>query len=108
MVAAVGAVSGMAVSVFLSMNALTYFRKGASSAAPSEGAFGVLLEEKGAPDFKQLFQQAVELGEAELHPCSMAIDLLDLGPGDLESYLGEPLGLTKFLDESRGAQVYTF
>lgn len=108
MIAAVGAVSGDAVTVFLSMNALCHFRRGAADAAPTEGEFGPLLAAKGAPGFKQLFQQAVELGEAKVHPCSMALDVLALGPNDLEPWLAPPLGLTKFLADAHGGQVWSF
>lgn len=108
MVASVGAVSGNEVSVFLSMNALAPFVRGAAARVPSEGEFGALLETKGAPAFRTLFQQAVELGDAKIHPCSMAMDVLGLEPSALEPYFGEPLGLTKFLDDARDAQVWTF
>lgn len=107
MVAAVGAVSGDHVTVFLSMNTLEHFRKGAA-AAKSEGPFGALLESKKAPAFKELFRQAAELGDAKIHPCSMACDVLGVTPAELEPYLLEPLGLTKFLSDTEGAQVYTF
>jgi peroxiredoxin family protein len=108
MVASVGAVSGNDVMVFLSMNALPFFAKGATQDAPSEGPVGELMAKKNVPPFKHLFEQAVELGDAKIHPCSMAMDVLELEPAALESYLGEPLGLTKFLDDCRGAQVWTF
>ena len=108
MVASVGAVSGNEVSVFLSMNALALFRRGAASAAPAEGPFGRLLLEKKAPPFKQLLAQAVELGDAKIHPCSMAMDVLGYAQEDLEAYLGEPMGLTKFLDDARDGQVWSF
>ena len=108
MVASVGAVSGAKVTVFLSMNALDHFRKGGPGEAPNEGAFGTLLRDKKAPEFKTLFEQAVELGNADVRPCSMAMDVSGLQPSDLESYIGEPLGLTKFLDDARGSQIYTF
>jgi peroxiredoxin family protein len=108
MIASVGAVSGDEVSVFLSMNALQYFRKGASEAAPPEGAFGKLLEQKKAPAFKQLFQSAAELGDAKIRPCSMAVDVLGVKPGELEPWVGEPMGLTKFLSNAHGGQVWTF
>jgi len=108
MVASVAAVSGSEVQVFLSMNALPYFRKGAERRAPAEGAAGDLLDTRKAPPFQQLFQQAAELGDAKLYPCSMAMDLLQLKEGDLEPHLGEPMGLTKFLDEAADAQVWTF
>ncbi len=108
MIASVGAVSGHEVSVFLSMNALTYFAKGASDDAPSEGPVGDLLVSRKAPSFKTLFQQAVELGDAKIFPCSMAVDLLSLKPDSLESYILEPLGLTKFLSDVEGGQIWSF
>lgn len=108
MIASVGAVSGHAVTVFLSMNALPQFRKGVITAAPSEGQFGRLMLQKGAPPFRQLFEQAVELGDAKIHPCSMAMDLLGYDAADIEPYIGEAMGLTKFLDEAGDGQVWTF
>jgi peroxiredoxin family protein len=108
MVASVGAVSGNEVTVFLSMNALPYFRKGAGPAAPAEGEMGKLLMEKKAPPFKQLFENAVELGDAKIFPCSMAMDVFGYDQKDVEPYLGEPLGLTKFLDDAREGQVWSF
>jgi len=50
----------------------------------------------------------VELGDAKIYPCSMAMDVLDTEEGDLESYLSEPLGLTKFLSDAADHQVWTF
>lgn len=108
MVASVGAVSGNEVTVFLSMNALQYFVKDSASAAPEEGPFGDLMSTKGAPDFKGLFLNAVELGDAKIFPCSMAMDVLGAAPQDLEPYLSEPLGLTKFLSDAADSQIWTF
>lgn len=108
MVASVGAVSGHPVSVFLSMNALPYFAHGAEVKAPDEGRVGKLLEEKNAPRFLELFEQAVELGDARIFACSMAMDILGLRKDDLVAYVGEPLGLTRFLDDASGGQYWTF
>jgi peroxiredoxin family protein len=108
MTTAVGAVGGSRVSVFLSMNALAHFVRGNIVRPSDEGEFGRLLTEKKAPDFKHLFEQAVELGDARIHPCSMAMDVMALEPAALESFLAEPLGLTKFLDDAADAQVWTF
>ena len=107
MMASVGAVSGNEVTVFLSMNSLAHFRRGAATPA-AEGPFGKLLLEKKAPGFRQLFQQAAELGDAKIHPCSMAVDVLGVKEEELEPWLGEPLGLTKFLADAEGAQTWTF
>ena len=108
MVASVAAVSGIEVTIFLSMNAVPYFIKGAASDAPSEGKFGDLMKEKNAPDFKTLFRQAVDLGDAKILPCSMALDIGSIETDTLESFVGEPTGLAKFLDLARDAQVWTF
>lgn len=108
MVASVGAASGDEVTVFFSMNALGYFIKGDTSEAPSEGKFGDMLGHKGVPPFRQLFQQAADLGDAKLLPCSMALDLLEITDQDLEPEFGAATGLTKFLMDAEGSQIYTF
>ena len=108
MVASVGAVSGSDVHVFLSMNALTYFVKGAAQEPPAEGQVGTLLAQKKAPPFRELFASAVDLGDAKIYPCSMAMDVLALERENLEDFVGEPMGLTKFLDEASAGQVWSF
>ena len=69
---------------------------------------GDLMAEKKVPEFKTLFEQAVELGDARIYPCSMAMDVLDVEQQDIEDYLEEATGLTKFLDDARDGQVWTF
>lgn len=108
MFASVGAVSGNEVSVFLSMNSLAYFKTGNDATPPSEGAFGAAMQGKKIPGFRSLIEQAVELGDAKVHPCSMAMDVLEIDAGALPKYFGAPLGLTKFLHDARDAQVFTF
>lgn len=107
MIASVAAVSGNDVSVFLSMNALSHFVKGARP-PQAEGRFGELMEEKNVPPFKQLFQQAAELGDAKISPCSMAMEILGVEPPQLEAFVGEPMGLTKFLSDAQGGQILSF
>ena len=109
MVASVAAASGDEVTVFLSMNALTYFIKGRPAEAPAEGELGELMaRERGVPPFKQLFKQAAELCEAKLLPCSMAMDILKITGNELDPELGPPTGLTHFLSQAEGGQVLTF
>jgi len=108
MVASVGAVSGSDVSVFVSMNAMKFFVKDSKENAPAEGEMGRLLEDKNAPDFMELFGQAVEYGDAKIFPCSMAVDILELKQDDLEAFVSEPLGLTAFLSDSSEGQVWHF
>lgn len=108
MLASVAAVTGHHVRVFLSMNALEHFTRTPRAQPTPEGRFGTLLVERNAPDFLELFQQAAELGGAEILPCSMAMDLLGLKADDLLPFVGAPLGLTRFLDEASGGQHWTF
>lgn len=108
MFASVAVATGDDVIVFLSMNALPYFVKGSDCRPAIEGEMGTLLGQKGVPPFKQLFQQAVELGDAQLLPCSMAMDLMKVSKADLDPELGPPTGLTKFLSDAEGGQVLTF
>ena len=108
MVASVGAVSGSDGSVFLSMNALKYFVKGNEHKAPLEGEMGKTMLEKNVPPFLELFEQAVELGDAKVYPCSMAMDMLEIKSEDLFDYVGEPMGLTKFISDVNEGQVWSF
>jgi peroxiredoxin family protein len=108
MFASVAAATGDEVSVFLSMNAMPYFVKGHATDAPVEGEMGALMSQKGVPPFKQLFQQAVELGDAKLLPCSMAMDLLKITKEDMDAEVGQPTGLTRFLSDAEGGQLLTF
>jgi peroxiredoxin family protein len=108
MVASVAAVSGQETMVFLSMNALTYFMKGNADKASHEGKMGALMASKKVPEFKTLFEQAVELGDARVFPCSMAMDVLGIEQDGLESYLQPATGLTKFLHDASDGQIWTF
>ncbi|HPP82673.1 MAG TPA: DsrE/DsrF/DrsH-like family protein [Rubrivivax sp.] len=108
MVASVGAVSGNDVRVLLSMNALPLFVKGSAGPAPAEGPVGNVMAGKKVPPFRTLFEQAVELGDAKVHPCSMAMDVLELEPGAVLPWLAEPLGLTAFLHDAQGGQLLSF
>ncbi len=108
MTASVAAVCGRPVQVFLSMNAMTFFLKDAPSDAPSEGAFGDLLKERKAPPFLHMFEQAVELGDAKIYACSMAVDVMALKEDAFVSCVTGPAGLTKFLNDAEGGQIVVF
>ena len=109
MISSVAAVSGNEVNIFLSMNSLRYFQQGDTNVAPSEGEVGALLQNKSVPDFRDLFRSAVELGDAQIYPCSMALDILNIPASGLLDYITpEPLGLTRFLDMSSDSQVLSF
>ena len=108
MAASVAAVSGTDVHIFLSMNAFPYFVKGHSKEAPAEGKLGEVMAERKVPPFYQIFEQAVELGDAKIWACSMAMDVLDVKEDGMEEIVAGPLGLTKFLSDAEGSQILTF
>jgi peroxiredoxin family protein len=108
MVASVAAVSGTRVSMLLTMNSLQYFVRSHAEPPPIEDEFGHTMATKNVPPFMQLLENAVELGEARIHPCSMAIDVLGVKPDALQPFLAEPLGLTRFLSDNAGGQLLTF
>ena len=109
MMASVGAVSERPVEVFVSMNAILAFAKGAS---PDEryrgGAFSALMKEKRAPDAITLFRQGKELGDLKMWACSMALDVKGWELDQLEDGLFDgALGLTKFLSDAENGQFVT-
>jgi len=109
MVASVAAASGDEVTVFFSMNALQFFTKdNAELAAPKEGEFGCLIETEGVPAFRKLFEQAVELADARLLACSMALDLMEITPDDLILEFGQATGLTAFLSDAEDGRLLSF
>ncbi len=108
MTASVGAVCGAEVTVLLSMNALPPFVRGQDNAVFDEGDLGRLIVEKKAPSFLHLFEQAVELGGARVHPCSMTMDIMGLKQENLPSFMAKPLGLTRLLSEASGGQTWSF
>jgi peroxiredoxin family protein len=109
MMASVAAVSERPVEVFISMNALLAFAKGAS---PDQryhgGVFSKLLKEKKAPDPMTLFRQGKELGDLKLWACSMALDVRGWELDRLEDDMFDgPMGLTKFLSDAEDGQFIT-
>ncbi len=108
MAAATAAAGGSEVLVFLSMNALGYFVLGDQRKAPAEGEIGELMEQKNVPPFRRLFEQAKDLGGAQLYACSMALDVLGIDEGQLEPYIDGPMGLTRFLSDASGGPILVF
>lgn len=109
MMASVAAVSERPVEVFVSMNAILAFAKGAAADARYHGgAFSDLLKQKHAPDAITLFRQGKELGDLKLWACSMALDVKGWEESALVDGLFDgALGLTKFLSDAESGQFVT-
>lgn len=108
MLAAVTVAGGGDVNVFLSMNALPYFLKDSSATAPNEGQMGELMQGKNVPPFKGLFENAKDLGNATIHACSMAMDVLDADEAALDPCVDGVMGLTRFLSDAADTQLLVF
>jgi peroxiredoxin family protein len=108
MTASVAAACGRPVTVFLSMNALQYFLKSPHGAAAPEGEFGRTMATKNVPPFAKLFEQAVDLGDAAIYACSMAMDVLGVEESALVGHVKGAMGLTKFLSDAEDGQLVTF
>jgi peroxiredoxin family protein len=108
MVAAVAGAGGGDVNIFLSMNALPYFLTDRKITAPNEGTMGELMSKKNVPAFKELFENAKELGNARIHACSMAMDVLGVGDEQLDPCVNGVMGLTRFLSEAVDTQLLVF
>ena len=109
MMASVAAVSDRPVSLFVSMNAIYCFKRGAD---PVEryvgGRMSEVLKARKAPDPIDLIGQGKMLGEMRVYACSMALDVLDWSLDDLtEDLFDEPMGLTKFLSDAEEGQLVT-
>jgi len=100
-------VTPASLAAAISMNALPRFAKNAGQPAPAEGPLGALLE-ANAPAFEHFYAEAAELGDAQVFPCSRAMELAGIRAEDLPGYFGAPVGITRFLEEASGAQVWTF
>ena len=109
MMASVGAVSERPVEVFVSMNAILAFAKGAPADTRYQGgAFSKLLKEKHAPDAMTLFRQGKELGDLKLWACSMTLDVKGWEMSELVDGLFDgAIGLTKFLSDAESGQFVT-
>ena len=69
---------------------------------------GELMSGKNVPPFKELFDNAKELGNARIHACSMAMDVLGAEQEQLEPCVNGVMGLTKFLSDAADTQLLVF
>ncbi len=107
LMASVAAVSQMEVNVFVTMNAITAFRKSAieKKSFRVEGEVGRHLLEKSQQMFYDLLLQGKMMGSLKVYACGMALDLLG---EDLDQYFpvfDEVLGVAGFLGKVAGGQV---
>ena len=109
MIASVAAVSGVNVSVFVTMNAVyNYLKENVEKKNFTGGKIYRQIKEKKAAMFYELFDQAKMLGGLKIYVCSMVMDILGIEKDDLIDIVDDNLGLAAFLGIMEGAETITF
>ena len=110
MVASVAAVSDRHVQVFVTMNAILAFRRGAT---PAERYHGGHFHEKfmtaKVPDAIELFEHGKMLGDMKMWACSMVLDLhhWEADKDLTEGLFDGAAGLTVFLADAEEGELIT-
>jgi len=107
-VLSVGAAAmGRRVSVFLQYWALDAFRAdrvlddhGMSPEAGEAGARA--FREQGKPHWSELFRQAKELGDVEIHACADSMEMFDITKDDLDPMVDGVWGVASFFMAADG------
>lgn len=106
---------GRKVDILLQYWALDAFRAGGlrkqHGLAPEAGWEGAqamrrLEEEGGGQHWSAVLEQAKQLGEVRIHACSLSMDMLGLGEGDLDPLVDDVEGVTAFMLEATGQVVF--
>ncbi len=109
MIASVAAVSGVDVSIFVTMNAVyNYLKETVAKKNFTGGKMYQTIKEKKATMFYDLFDQAKMLGGLKIYVCSMVMDILGIKKEDLLDIVDDHLGLAAFLGIMEGAETITF
>lgn len=109
MIASVAAVSGIEVSIFISMNAVyNYLKENVEKKNFKGGKLYEQIKEKKSAMFYELFDQAKMLGGLKIYVCSMVMDICGLEKEDFIDIVDDHLGLAAFLGIMEGAETITF
>lgn len=103
LMASVAAMSGIPVQVYVTMEAMKYFRKDGEP-FPLK-AVGEKIHEKKAPTALDLLRQGKELGDLKVHACAMVLDLFDWKEEDLSDLFDDTIGVAAFLNMTEGSQI---
>lgn len=108
LVGSVAAMSGMKVSIFVTMNALEAFLKeNVEQQNFTVGTVGTALLEKKVPLFYDLLREGKEIGDLKVYGCAMAMDVKEWKKEDMIDLFDDIIGVTAFLGLAQNAQVVT-
>ena len=107
---------GYEVTIFASYWGLDAFRASGSEAHPpveaGHGAAAERLEktlrDRKVPTWRQVLRTAKSLGNVKVFACSQSMEVLGLRRTDLDPLVDEVLGITSFVDRTRGAEATYF
>ena len=103
----VAAMSGMHVSLFVTMNALVPFlKKTVEDRSFKTGEVGKALLEK-AERFDTLLTNGKELGHLKVYACALAMDVMGWTVDDLLPVFDDVIGVTAFFNLAQGGQILT-
>jgi peroxiredoxin family protein len=106
---------GRKVDILLQYWALEAFRAGNLTKdhglAPEAGPDGAaalrrLQAEGGGQHWSEVLAQAKQLGEVQVHACSLSMDLFGLTTGDLDALVDDVEGVTAFMLAADGQVVF--
>ena len=111
-VLAVGASAmGRKVNVFLQYWALEAFRSdriledhGVSPEAGADGA--AAFQRHGGQHWSEIFRQAKDVGEVQVHACSLSMDMFDLTTDDLDPLVDDQEGVASFFMDVDGPVTF--
>jgi len=98
---------GRPVHLFLQYWALDAFRAdritkdhGVSAEAGADGA--AVFQRHGGQHWSEIFRQAKDVGEVEIHACSLSMEMFDLTKDDLDPLVDDVEGVAAFMSDANG------
>ncbi len=107
---------GYEVTVFASYWGLDALRaSGSEGHPPVEAGHGAdaqrleqTLRDRKVPTWRQILRTAKALGNVKVFACSQSMEVLGLHRTDLDPLVDEVLGITSFVDRTRGSEATYF
>lgn len=102
----VGAVSGMEVNIFITMEALKAFHKETVEKQDFKmGEIAMKLMEKNVDPYFKLIADGKEMGELKVYGCSLVMDVMGWEKEDLLDIVDDIMGVAAFFGMAEGSQI---
>ena len=105
------AAMGRRVNIFLQYWALDAFRADRilkdHGVAPEAGPGGAeLFQRHGGQHWSEILRQAKDIGEVEIHACSLSVEMLDIGVEELDPLVDGQEGVAAFFMHADGPVTF--